>query len=307
MHSEYYVPPHIPTTNAPPDWQASAQIYSDPHTYSPSYFMTAPQPSHFVPPVDPFTYQNNLASYGGNNDKRIQCLWETNGRVCLHWCQDSNDLSNHISSTHITHENSKFVCLWKGCDREFKLFKAKYKLVNHMRVHTGERPFLCDTCNKVFARSENLKIHKRIHSGEKPFQCTHHGCTKLFANSSDRKKHMHVHSSHKPYCCTYSDCGKQYTHPSSLRKHMKVHENEKKGQMTPEHDESSDSGNASIGTPTTDESVTFSPENLKQLDQQQQQLHTMHAFIERPSPFIPMYPNQFITHQYNMFVPKLDY
>uniref|UniRef100_A0A1I7TW73 Zinc finger protein n=1 Tax=Caenorhabditis tropicalis TaxID=1561998 RepID=A0A1I7TW73_9PELO len=304
MHSEYYVQSQLPNTDQQPEWQASAPIYSDPHAYSPSYFMSMPQVNHFPQaPVDPFMYPTNLGTYG--DDKRVQCLWETNGQVCLHMCQDPGDLSNHVSSVHITHENSKFVCLWKGCDREFKLFKAKYKLVNHMRVHTGERPFHCETCNKVFARSENLKIHKRIHSGEKPFQCTHHGCTKLFANSSDRKKHMHVHSSHKPYCCTHPDCGKQYTHPSSLRKHMKVHENEKKSHMTPEHDESSDSGNASIGTPTTDESATFSPENLKM--DQQQHLHTMHAFIERPNPFMHLYQNQFITPQYNMFTPKLDY
>ena len=137
------------------------------------------------------------------------------------------ELVKHISLEHVSGADGSaaHVCLWLDCHRGGKPFKAKYKLINHIRVHTGEKPFPCPfaDCGKTFARSENLKIHKRTHTGEKPFMCEFPGCSRRFANSSDRKKHSHVHTADKPYLCRVPSCGKSYTHPSSLRKHLKMH------------------------------------------------------------------------------------
>ncbi|KAG7323437.1 hypothetical protein KOW79_013139 [Hemibagrus wyckioides] len=49
----------------------------------------------------------------------------------------------------------------------------------------------CSFCDKVFAKNFDLQQHIRSHTGEKPFQCI--VCGRAFAQKSNVKKHMQTH------------------------------------------------------------------------------------------------------------------
>ncbi|XP_051540673.1 zinc finger protein GLIS3-like isoform X2 [Myxocyprinus asiaticus] len=155
-----------------------------------------------------------------------------NSGHCCRWldCRvvydQRDELVKHIEKIHIDQRKGEdFTCFWAGCPRKHKPFNARYKLLIHMRVHSGEKPNKCsfEGCQKAFSRLENLKIHLRSHTGEKPYVCQHPACQKAFSNSSDRAKHQRTHVDTKPYACQIYGCTKRYTDPSSLRKHVKSH------------------------------------------------------------------------------------
>lgn len=72
-----------------------------------------------------------------------------------------------------------------------KEFKSQSGLRDHIRLHTGERPFECEFCQMNFARASHLKRHRRMHTGEKPFMCRI--CGKDFSRGDKLKDHLRRH------------------------------------------------------------------------------------------------------------------
>lgn len=120
-----------------------------------------------------YMYHQNSPAASPNGKHVYECMWMDPDMHGKKHCGKSyatiHEIVSHLTVEHVGGpEYSNHTCFWSNCPRNGRPFKAKYKLVNHIRVHTGEKPFPCPFggCGKVFARSENLKIHKRTHTGK---------------------------------------------------------------------------------------------------------------------------------------------
>ncbi|MCL4139225.1 UNVERIFIED_CONTAM: hypothetical protein GTU68_035186 [Idotea baltica] len=103
------------------------------------------------------------------------------------------------------------------------MFAVLARLLRHLRVHTGEKPFKCNICNRAFEHSGKLHRHMRTHTGERPHRCGL--CGKTFVQSGQLVIHMRAHTGEKPYTCDY--CHKGFTCSKQLKVHTRTHTGEK--------------------------------------------------------------------------------
>eukprot|EP01083_Nonionella_stella_P267256 902997_1 len=120
----------------------------------------------------------------------------------------------------------QFKCPYTTCKRAFQ---SKFGLTNHIRNHTGERPYQCsyDGCDKAFGQKCTLIRHIRTHTGEKPYECSYNGCGKAFSQKYNLTQHIRIHTGEKPYQCSYNGCSKAFTLRNTLNIHIRTHTGEK--------------------------------------------------------------------------------
>ena len=80
------------------------------------------------------------------------------------------------------------------------ILSSKYALNRHIKeVHHRQQSHVCHHCSKHFTQQSNLKQHLLIHYGVKPFLCQHPSCKSAFTTKQCLQVHyrkVHRYQTH---------------------------------------------------------------------------------------------------------------
>ena len=104
-----------------------------------------------------------------------------------------------------------------SCDQCSYKASNPYRLMIHLRTHTGEKPFKCDQCSYSATQNSHLTIHKRTHTRERPYGCNL--CSFRAISKSTLKNHLRTHSYMGPFKCELCNYSSRWK--SGLANHRK--------------------------------------------------------------------------------------
>ena len=172
-------------------------------------------------------------------EKPMKKSCEKCGKVYL----DPKALKQHVKQVH---ERSEQL----HCGQCEMILSSKYALNRHVKeVHHKQQEHVCPKCHKHFTQQSNLKQHLLIHWGVKPFLCEHASCKSAFTTKQCLQ--VHYRKVHHYTDENMPEIRRQKTMLDELKGSSSSSAGNGAGTSTSSMNMDEDSNNAAPGAPTT--------------------------------------------------------
>mmetsp|Transcript_15924 Transcript_15924/g.18459 ORF Transcript_15924/g.18459 Transcript_15924/m.18459 type:complete len:199 (-) Transcript_15924:72-668(-) len=100
------------------------------------------------------------------------------------------EYSTEVRTTSTGRKQTVYVCIEEGCAKEFL---RTCNLLDHVRMHKGIKPNMCEYCGKGFTQRSNLRKHLKVHQKpeleeRKRYKCRY--CESSYTERYNYKKHL---------------------------------------------------------------------------------------------------------------------
>nr|CAI5836830.1 unnamed protein product [Callosobruchus analis] len=169
-------------------------------TFSTIYNLNEHKKKHSLPADLPCTVSSCTSFF--QNEKQRRKHFKSHDRTeapyrCTNEPCSKGFFTKILLDTHMKAcRESELTCKYPDCGKKFK---NPYRLREHIRQHTGAKPYQCryDNCTWRFSTAGKLRRHQSIHTNDRKFHCTIGDCTKSFLRSEHLKDHTLTHIERK--------------------------------------------------------------------------------------------------------------
>ncbi|XP_004918689.2 zinc finger protein 335 isoform X1 [Xenopus tropicalis] len=191
---------------------------------------------------DDFTF--HVTSHVGNDPQAFQC--QQCSYQCRRWSSLKEHMYNHKGSKPYKCEECEYTSVYKKDvvrhsavhreDRKKKsektskpasypcpvcgrIYTMQKRLTQHMKIHSAEKPHMCDKCGKAFKKRYTFKMHLLTHLqcvGKSRYKCEF--CEYICGDRKQLLNHQLTHMNDKPFKC--SQCKYHTYRQDFLLSHM---------------------------------------------------------------------------------------
>lgn len=144
-----------------------------------------------VPSVESSTVNKIPEKIPTQREEELKALAEPEEELEEEVAQPEETVEEEVAEPKFNLANGYYYC--NKCPKRCKTL-GNFNL--HLRIHDDVKPFECPTCQATYQHSSTLVTHMRVHTGDRPYICGFQNCPKAYKHRSCLIEHRAAKGHH---------------------------------------------------------------------------------------------------------------